>query len=268
MGNKAVKTPIGMVLSYFFPFASEPAGAHPVYGSKIDMGAAVKGYLRVNTATADVYGDDALLVPIELFVSGQMDVETTLSDLEVNAALFGHRFEAGRETSNGDDAAPNGAYAFIQAIMKKDKSIIYRPTFLRKVAAMPQSEKQESDTKKEGLDPKMNAVSLKVMKDNLGDWREREDFGSLAEAEAFIDELAGESAAYAVRIQHSGVGASTPGVGTTYVTAGQSQVIDFGTNDPDKLYDNGADVTASIASHKYTISAIAADHDLVAIWTT
>lgn len=190
MGNKAVKTPIGMVSSYFFPFASEPAGAHPTYEKKIDMGAAVKGYLSVNTATADIYGDDALLVPIELFVSGQMDVETTLSDLEVNATIFGHTFADGVETSNGDDAAPNGAYAFIQAIMKKDKTIVYRATFLRKTAAMPQSEKQEADTKREGLDPKMNAVSLKVMKDNLGDWRVREDFNTLTEAETYIDTLA------------------------------------------------------------------------------
>ena len=43
MGNKAVKTPLGMVSSYFFPFASEPVGTHPIYGEKVDMGAAVKG---------------------------------------------------------------------------------------------------------------------------------------------------------------------------------------------------------------------------------
>lgn len=267
MGNKAVKTPIGMVSSYFFPFASEPDSGHPVYGAKIDMGAAVKGYLSVNTATADIYGDDALLVPLELFVSGQIDVETTMSDLEVNAALFGHTYNAGEETSNGDDASPNGGYAFIQAIMKKDKSIIYRPTFLRKAAAMPQSERQEADTKRDGLDPKMNAVSFKLMKDNTGDWRVREDFASLPEAEAYIDAVAGASGtAYAVRIQHSGAGASTPGVGTKYVVAGDSQVIDFGTSDPDALYDNGVDVTGSIAAHKYTISSIAANHDVVAIW--
>lgn len=190
MGNKAVKTPIGMVSSYFFPFASEPVGTHPVYEKKIDMGAAVKGYLSINTANADIYGDDALIVPIELFVSGQMDVETTLSDLEVNAELFGHDYADGVETSNGDDAAPNGGYAFIQAIMKKDKSTVYRATFLRKTAAMQQSEKQEADTKREGLDPKMNAVSLKVMKDNSGDWRVRQDFDALAEAEAYINTLA------------------------------------------------------------------------------
>ena len=191
MGNKAVKTPIGMVSSYFFPFASESASGHPTYKEKVDMGCAVKGYLSVSTATADIYGDDALQVSIELFVSGQMEIETTLSDLEVNAKLFGHDYAEGVETSNADDAAPNGGYAFIQRLHdKKRDTIVYRPTFLRKTAAVQSSEKQEADTRKEGLDPKMNAVTLKVMKDNTGDWRVRKDCDTLAAAEAYIDELA------------------------------------------------------------------------------
>ncbi len=109
MGNKAVKTPLGMVSSYFFPFASEPVGTHPVYGEKVDMGAAVKGYLSLTTASGDITGDDAMLLYFEQFVSGQVDVETTLSDLEVNAKLYGHSYKAGRETAKGEDSAPNGA---------------------------------------------------------------------------------------------------------------------------------------------------------------
>lgn len=266
MGNKAVKTPIGMVSSYFFPFASEPDSGHPVYGPRVDMGAAVAGNLRINTAKFEIYGDDALLVPVELFVSGQMDAETTLDDLEVNSKLYGHKYEAGRETSNADDAAPNGAYAFIQHIMRKDKKPVYRPTFFYKTSAMQSSEKIEAATKNATINPKMNAVSLNIMRDNTGDWREREDYDSLPEAEAMISALAGDGNAFSVRIQHSGAGASTPGVGSKYVAAGGSQVIDFGTNDPDALYDNGVDVTSSIAAHKYTISSIAANHDIVAIW--
>lgn len=266
MGNKAVKTPIGMISSYFFPVASEPANGHPVYGARVDMGAAVTGNLAIRTATVDIYGDDALLVPIELFERGQMDAETTLDDLQVNSVLFGHSYEAGREVSNADDAAPFGAYAFVQKIMKKDKTLIYRPTFFYKTSAMQSSERTQARTKQASLSPSMNAVSLNIMRDNAGDWRAREDYATEAEAEAMISALAGDGNAYSVRIRHSGAGASTPGVGTKYVAAGGSQVIDFGTNDPDALYDNGADVTSSITSHKYTISAIAADHDIVAIW--
>ena len=268
MGNKAVKTPIGMVSSYFYPFASEPVGAHPVYGARVDMGAAVKGYLSITTASGDISGDDAMLLYFEQFVSGQVDVETTLSDLEVNASIYGHGYKQGRETSNGEDSAPNGAYAFIEPILRKDKSMVYRATFLYKCTAMLSAEKQEADTRKSDFNPKMNAVSLRIMKDNADAWRERQDFATLSEAEAFIASLGGSTAAYGVTISHVGSGASTPGEGTTYVTAGQSMVIDFGSKDPTALYDNAQSVTSSISAHKYTISSISADHEIVAVWST
>ena len=203
MGNKAVKTPLGMVSSYFFPFASEPVGTHPVYGEKVDMGAAVKGYLSLTTASGDITGDDAMLLYFEQFVSGQVDVETTLSDLEVNAKLYGHSYKAGRETAKGEDSAPNGAYAFIEPILKKDKTLVYRASFFYKTTAMLSAEKQEADTRKSDFNPKMNAVSLRVMKDNADAWRERQEFPTQSEAEAFIDSLAGGTAAYGVTISGS-----------------------------------------------------------------
>ena len=56
MGNKAVKTPLGMVSSYFFPFASEPVGTHPIYGEKVDkkkisLESEIKGF---GTFTAEI----------------------------------------------------------------------------------------------------------------------------------------------------------------------------------------------------------------------
>ena len=45
MGSKTVKVPIGMRSSYFAKIKTEPENAHPTYDSKVDMGAAVKGYV-------------------------------------------------------------------------------------------------------------------------------------------------------------------------------------------------------------------------------
>ena len=73
---------------------------------------------------------------------------------------------------------------------------------------------------------------------------------------------------YAVTVIHVGSGTSAPGEGTTYVTAGESKVIDFGTKDPTALYDNAVNKTASITTHKYTINSIAAGHEIVAVWST
>lgn len=194
--KSTVKVTLGMRRSWYYPIASEPAGSKPVYGEKLDMGAAVKGYLSVTTASAEIPGDDITQASVEKFVSGQLDAETTMSDLEVNAKIYGHKYtEEGGEVSSSDDVSPNGGYAFIEPILLKDKTVVYRATCLRKVSAMASSEKQEADTKKAGeLSFKNNAVSYKVMEDNTNTWRVRNDFASMDLAEAFIEsEYAAES---------------------------------------------------------------------------
>lgn len=191
-----VKTAVGMQTLDFWPITSEPENAHPVYGEKVNLGAAVKGYLSVTTASASIPGDDIVQVEDEVFTGGQFDTETTMSDLEVNATLFGHNFSAETgEESTGNDRSKPGGISFIEPILKKDKTQIYRATCLFKASAMASSEKQEADTKKPGeLNPKMNAVSFKVMEDNKQSWRLRNDFKTKKEAEDFIATTFGAAA--------------------------------------------------------------------------
>ena len=183
-----VKAPLGMQTMTFYPIKTEPDSAHPTYDPGVDMGAAVKGYLTINTASASISGDDIPQLEDEIFTGGQLDTETTMSDLEVNSTLYGHTYsEEDGEDSNGSDRAKPGGASFIEPILLKDKSIVYRATCLYKVQAMASSEKQEADTKKSGeLSPKMNAVSFKVMEDNTGAWRKRQDFDTIAAAKTFI----------------------------------------------------------------------------------
>jgi hypothetical protein len=191
-----VKTPLGMQTLDFWPIKEEPDGKHPTYDAVVNLGAAVKGYLSVTTATASISGDDITQVEDEVFTGGQLDTETTMNDLQVNAILFGHTFseEIGEESKGSDRAKPGGV-SFIEPILLKDKTTIYRATCLRKCSAMPSSEKQEADTKKAGeLNPKMNVVSFKVMEDNLQSWRVRNDFKTRADAEAFIKTTFGAAA--------------------------------------------------------------------------
>lgn len=183
-----VKTPLGMQTLTFYPIATEPDAAHPTYSEGVDLGAAVKGYLTVTTASATIPGDDITQLEDEIFTGGQLDTETTMSDLKVNATLYGHNYdETSGETSNGADRAKPGGLSFVEPILCKDKTILYRATCLYKAQAMPSSEKQEADTKKPGeLSPKMNAVSFKVMEDNTGAWRVRQDCDTLDAAKTFI----------------------------------------------------------------------------------
>ena len=185
MKNK-VKVPLGMQLSYFGKIASEAANSHPTYYTPLDMGHAVKGYLTVTTATGDVYGDDVDQLHFESFVSALLESETTCSDLELNAEVYGHTYANETETSNVEDQSPYGGYGYIEPILKGDKTLIYRGTFLYKVTAMASSEKSEADTRKNDFNPKYNAVSYFVTADETGDWRDRQEFTTAAAAEAWV----------------------------------------------------------------------------------
>lgn len=183
-----VKVSFGMAGSWWFPITAEPANARPTYGTGVDMGAAVKGYLSLTTLQMAVPGDNTNQIDADIFQSGQLDAETTLDDLEKNALLFGHTYseEAG-ELSNADDLPASGGYAFTQTLMTKERGKIHRATCFFKTTAIASSEKQEADTRKKGEFSSKNQVfSLKVTEANNGDWRLRQDFATLAEAEAFI----------------------------------------------------------------------------------
>lgn len=183
-----VKVSFGMTGSWWFPITSEPVNARPVYSTAVDLGAAVKGYLSLATLQFAVPGDDVDQIDADVFQSGQIDAETTLDDLEKNATLFGHTYtEAIGELSNSADVPKPGGYAYTQTLMNKDRGRFYRATCFFKATAIANSEKQEADTRKRGEFSHKNQVfSLKITEANNGDWRLRQDFETLEEAEAFI----------------------------------------------------------------------------------
>ena len=188
-----VKVPLGMASLDFWPIKEEPTNGHPKYDAPVNLGAAVKGYLTVSTNVASIFGDDIEQLTDEVFSGAQLDTETTMSDLQINAQLFGHSWaESDGEESKTTDRAKSGGLSFIEPILRKDKTIIYRATCLRKATALASSEKQEADTRRTGeLNPKMNAVSFKVSEDAAHSWRVRNDFSSNEAAEAFIKKTFG-----------------------------------------------------------------------------
>lgn len=187
-----VKVPLGMLKSYYAKVTARNNGTHPTYGAVKDMGAAVKGYLTVTSVSGEVAGDNRTMLRADKFLSGQLDVETTLSDLAINAELRGHTYsEANGEISGGDDTAPEVGYAYIEPILKQDKTTIYRASFYYLCTATVSSEKNESDTRKNDFNPKNNSVSFFVDLDDANEWRLRQDYDTLAAAEAAITALFG-----------------------------------------------------------------------------
>lgn len=264
MKTKTVHARLGMRRSYFAPITARTPGAHPTYGTVLDMGEAVLGHLAVTYASGDIYGDDAAQMHLSKFVSGQLDSETTCDELALSAAVYGRSYVDGVETSGEDDEPPAGGFGYIEPYVRKDQPPVFRAVFFYDVKAMPEQEKSDSDTRKGDFNPAMAAVSYFVTRDETGNWRDRKEFGSEAAADAWLMSKFGAAVGYAVTTRKTGVGTISP-EGTVMVASGDNLEISFSAT-PTKLYDNSADVTASVSNKKYTITGAAGPHDLVAIF--
>ena len=188
MFKPAVKVPVGMQTLDFWPMSYTDPENPPKYDGRVHLGAAVKGYLTITTDPATIAGDDTTQLYAEVFSGAQLDTETTMNDLKLNALLFGHEIpDENAELSRSVDMPQYGGISFIEPILVKDRGVVYRATCLFKCVAMSSSEKQEADTRKPGdFNPKMNAVSFKVFENEKKVWRIRQEFGYADEAEAFI----------------------------------------------------------------------------------
>ena len=258
-----VKEKFGLVYSAFFPIGALPENSHPVYGGPVDLGAAVKAYLTINYAEAQLFGDDVLQLDLREFTGAQLDAETLLNDLEVEAQVFGSTMEAGVLTDHKDDNARAGGYGYIQKL-KTQLGTVFRACFLYYVRARMTAD--NADTRGSSITFANNAITYGVMPDNTGAWRSRQDFSTEADAKAFLQGLATavSGGAYAVKVAIVGNGSSAQ-KNTAFITAGQSYTVTFGTA-PTKLFDGSTDVTAQLADTSYTLSNINADHQITAIF--
>ena len=256
-----VKEKYGLVYSAFFPVASEPSGSHPVYGEEIDLGAAVRAYLTITYATAQAYGDDRAQLDVKEFVSAQLDAETLLSDLEVDAALFGSKYADGTATDSIYDTAKPGGYAYIQKLKLRSGGTVYRAVFL--YYATPSLNADNADTRNASITFMNNSITCSVLADSTGDWRARHDCGSEAEAKEWIAGLVKATAGGAFALNVEERSGKTVSYKASFVNSGEAGDVEFA-EAPSAVYDNGENVTASLAGTKYTIASMTEDHSIVA----
>lgn len=168
------KMPMGLLDLTFVPIASESAGTLPTYeaaGNEVSLGHAVRAALAVTTDSLRVYGDDALQIAADLFVSATLDTETLLSDLQLEAKLFGGTYATDTLTSGANDAAASGGVYFVRKLMKKDKTIVYRAVILFRCQPDLSSYAIDANTRGANLELKNNAVRFLVSAAENGDWK-------------------------------------------------------------------------------------------------
>lgn len=184
------KLPIGLLNLTFVPIDTEPDAAVPTYKAATyekSLGHAVRANLTLETAQLRVYGDDALQVADDPFVSASLETETNMTDLELEQALFGGTYASGTglESSAGDTSALGGVY-FVRKLLKKDKSTVYRACVLYRCQANRSSYGFEANTKAGTIEPKNSTVTFDVFECNNGAWKWEQEYDSLSAATTAI----------------------------------------------------------------------------------
>lgn len=193
----STKTKFGMGLLNlgFCPITADgSSSALPTYGASVSLGHAVRAALTVNAADVPIYGDDALQLRVDSFISGTLETETLLSELELESTLYGGTYaSASGLTRTLNDAGTPGAVFYIRKLMKKDKSLVYRAGAFFRCTANRSASGWDADTKKDSVEAKNATVTFDVMPCDTGAWNWEQDYTSEADAIAGINTKLGLS---------------------------------------------------------------------------
>lgn len=255
---------MGLKYMAWAQMATEPAAAIPTYSAGIALGKAVSVNVSMSNAEGELYADDMLAEYVSEFSSAELTAEVDNISLENQAKLYGATYASDEFKLSANDNAPLGGVGGYQVLMVGGVRK-YRAWFYPKArASVPD---WDGATKGNSISFGTQPIKMKIMAPIFGPWYYVKEFTTEAAAKAYIDTKLGVATWYAVDVQVQGATtgkSATPEGETSVASAGAFEIAITGT--PTALYDNGADVKASIAGGKYTLSNVAADHKIAVIF--
>lgn len=178
----------------FAPVVSEPENALPTYdySKAVKIGKLIKADLTVTNASGELYADDALAEKVDMFASGQVDMETDDKTNEVYAALHGATADkdTGEVTDKDSDNAPRGGMAYYKVLIRQGVRL-YKGVFLPLVKAILGND--SAATKGNSITFGTSATGFTVFRCNSGVWRVQKEFSSEADCIAWCDEKLGKA---------------------------------------------------------------------------
>lgn len=252
---------IGCKYPCFAPIATEPAASLPTYSSGAVIGSLVSANRTVQLASGKLYGDDDVVESIDEFMSGNIAMDTDDMEDAPTALIYGCAVDSGEVVYNKDDTPPYGGLAFYKTIVKNGVRK-FQCYFYPKVKAILGNDNVQ--TKGNAITFQNTSTSFEIFKAKNGDWLRTETFTTEAAAIAWVQSKIAVATWYVVNVLVSGSGISADKDGKNYVAAGEDLVITV-TGTPTSLFDNS--VVISLTDGAYTVSEIAADHEVVFIKT-
>jgi hypothetical protein len=256
---------IGFEYGKWAPITSEPDNALPVYGTGKSLGGAVTGTHTPNFASTPHYSDNILKNQISKFTNGTLTLTVDDVDLQTHAEIYGATFAENQVNHKAADKAPFGGASWVETILTEENEEIYRGYFYPKVKAVRTA--KNFNTQQENIELGLTDINFTTFAAKSGDYEIIKDFADISSARAWVDQNINDGGVfYTVTVAKSGEGDVSP-LGTYIIAAGEDFEVSVPTG-ISALYDNGADVKSSVADGKYTITDIAASHEIVAVYTS
>lgn len=254
---------IGCAYPCFAAFnGTEPAAALPTYGSGINLGELVEANDTINNATGELYADNKKAETAAMFANGSLVIGLDDITYASEVVIFNSTLDGNELTDAVTDVAPYGGLAYYRKV-QKDGAITYEGVFYPKVKASITGD--SVSTQGSSIDFQTKSITFEILAPNVGDWRIRETLATEALAKAWVETKVSVATWYALTVAKSGTGTVSP-LGTTYHAAdADPEILISGA--PTSIFDNGVDVTASLAAGKYTITNIAAAHEITVSYT-
>lgn len=213
----------------WFSKLTEGTDGTATYDGAVQMGKAVSCDVSITNNDAKLYGDDALAESDTSFASGTITLGLTDDDDTIFAPLLGHEIDAGGEvTKTSTDVAP---YVGVGRIVTKmvNGAYKYKVEILLKCKFSEGSKSEQ--TRGESIEfstPSVEGI-VACLADSKGSWNKSKTFSSKADALTFLKNFFAPAGA-SYRVTFDLMGGTSSEVEDTDVEAGQSIVLDDGTN--------------------------------------
>lgn len=242
----------------------ETKTAIPTYFTGKVIGKAVSTNLTVTNAEAELAADDMIAEYVREFSSANLAMEVDNIDLADQAQLYGAKYENEELQHFADDNAPYGGIGGYQVLLIHGVRKYRSWVFPKAKAAVPD---WTGTTKGSSITLGTQPINMKIVSPSYGPWYRVQEFATEAAAQAYVDSKLNVGEWYQVNIQVNGTlpEGSDLSSGVVYVPAGEDFVLEIA-GTPAALYDNGAEKASAVSGGKYTVSAVAANHDIAVIY--
>jgi len=260
------KTALGARNPYVAPVTNKPDNDFPAYGVGVRFPQLVAVTETLNQSDVSFYSDDHESERVKEFTNCDLAVDNKGMSDAISALALGMKYEDGVLSRGSDDTPPEMGFGFHRSVI--DNSVRYfEGVYYPLVKAFPAGETYNTKGASTTLTGGNVTMTATQANDANHTWKQTKMFNTSADADLWVQSKLNFAAAWEINITVN----AAPGAGGSANPRGALMVADGGNLDITvdtgaKVYDNGVDVTSSVAGGVYTLSAVAADHKITVIY--